>query len=64
MRDRIAAFLTDIDRALAPVASGEVLQVYHIGRSALLWEYGGGASTADVDILQPRGGERLVELAL
>src|SRR5438128_9874861 len=64
MRDRLEAFLTDLDQALAPQAEGETFHVYHIGRSALVWEYDYSATTHDFDILRPRGAERLVDLAL
>ena len=64
MKDRILAFLTAIDDALAGAAPGGELEVYHIGRSALVWEYDYLATTADFDILQPRGNEELLALAL
>jgi hypothetical protein len=64
MKDRILAFLADIDETLAAAAPGEVLEVYHIGRSALVWEYDYIATTADIDILRPKGAAWLVELAL
>ena len=34
MRDRILLFLTAVDDALAAVAEGKTLDIYHIGRSA------------------------------
>lgn len=64
MKDRILAFLTAIDEALAAAASGATLDVYHIGRSALVWEYDYTATTADIDILQPKGRPDLVEVAI
>jgi Nucleotidyltransferase of unknown function (DUF6036) len=64
VKDRIVTFLTAIDEALAATAAGETLDVYHIGRSALVWEYDLIATTSDIDILQPKGGAKLVELAL
>jgi hypothetical protein len=64
VKDRILALLTAIDEALAAAAPGTSLEVYHIGRSALVWEYDYIATTSDIDILQPKGGEELVELAL
>src|ERR1700752_653797 len=62
VRDRIIALLTAIDEALAANAAGRTLEVYHIGRSALVWEYDYIATTADIDILQPKGGKELVEV--
>ena len=41
-----------------------MLDIYHIGRSALVWEYDYIVTTADFDILKPRGGEELLDLAL
>lgn len=64
MKDRIRAFLDAIDAALASVANDKTLDVYHIGRSALVWEYDYIATTADFDILQPKGNTELVEVAL
>ena len=64
MKDRILAFLSAIDEELAAAAPGATLEVYHIGRSALVWEYDYLATTSDIDILQPRGGQELVDLAL
>jgi len=58
------AFLNAIDEALASVASGQTLDLYHIGRSALVWEYDYIETTMDFDILRPKGGEALVEMAL
>jgi hypothetical protein len=64
MKDRIEAFLVDLDRALAGHAEGEVLEIYPIGRAALAWEYGYSGTTQDIDFLRPRGGAELVALAL
>ena len=64
MRDRILLFLTAIDDALAAVAEGKTLDIYHIGRSAIVWEYDYIATTSDFDFLQPKGGRELVDLAL
>ncbi len=64
MKQRILAFLDDIDRTLEPAAAGDALDVYHIGRSALVWEYDYPATTDDFDILRPHGRVDLVELAL
>ena len=64
MKERIEAFLQDLDRTLASEAEGEMLDVYHIGRSALVWKYAYSATTKDVDILCPQGGATLLALAL
>jgi hypothetical protein len=64
VKDRILAFLNAIDEALAPVAEGKQLDLYHIGRSALVWEYDYVATTADFDVLQPKGSAELLEVAL
>ena len=64
MRERIEAFLADLDRALAERANGEVLEIYHIGRSALVWQYAYTATTQDFDFLRPAGCEQLVKRAL
>lgn len=63
MKERIEAFLEDLDQTLAAQAQGEVLEVYHIGRSALGWKYAYNATTKDIDILRPQGGEALLTLA-
>ncbi len=47
MRDRILHFLNDLDAALVPHAEGERLDLYHIGRSALVWKHGFVAATHD-----------------
>lgn len=64
MKDRIIAFLNAIDEALVTVAEGKTLDIYHIGRSALVWEYDYIETTSDIDILQPKGGEALVAVAV
>jgi hypothetical protein len=64
VKDEIARFLTAIDDALAEAAGGRTLDLYHIGRSALVWQYGSAVTTSDVDVLQPRGESDLIALAL
>lgn len=64
MIDRIEAFLTDLDQSLASQAPGDVLDLYHIGRSALVWHYGYTATTNDFDFLRPEGNRELTDLAL
>jgi hypothetical protein len=51
MTDLILRFLNDLDAALAPEAGGRRLILYHIGRSALVWQYGFAAATADIDVI-------------
>ena len=64
MKRRLLAFFEDVDASLRDEAAGETLAIYHIGRSALVWKYEYVATTQDVDILRPIGGERLLQLAL
>ena len=64
MKDRILALLNAIDDAVATARPGASLEVYHIGRSAMVWEYDSIATTSDIDILSPNGATELVELAL
>jgi hypothetical protein len=64
MNDRIEAFLQDLDDALKAQADGRRLDLYHIGRSAIVWEYGSVATTQDIDVLIPEGDSDLVGLAL
>ena len=45
MKERILALFTAIDDALAAAAPGASLDVYHIGRSALVWAYGAITTT-------------------
>ena len=56
MKDRILRFLTELDTALVAVAAGERLDLYHIGRSAVAWQYGIAELTDDMDVIQPAGG--------
>jgi Nucleotidyltransferase of unknown function (DUF6036) len=64
VKERVRGFLDDLDRALVAAANGRVLHLYHIGRSALVWEYDYPASTRDIDVLRPKGEADLVDLAL
>ena len=64
MKERIRGFIDDLDRSLQPHADGETLDVYHIGRSALVWEYDYTATTSDIDMFRPQGDPRLIDLAL
>lgn len=64
MRDRILRFLTDLDTALVPLAGGERLDLYHLGRSALVWKHGFAATTYDVDVVGIEGEGQLMTEAL
>jgi hypothetical protein len=64
MKDKIEAFLTDVDRALAKEAKGRTLDIYNIGRSALVWQYGYIESTKDFDFLRQNEGLELMESAV
>jgi hypothetical protein len=67
MKDRMLAFLSDIDHSLVGEAAGEVLKLYHIGRSALVWKYDYAATTSDFDVVDPDrddNSRRLLGLAL
>ena len=64
MKERIEAFLADLDQTLAGRAEGQVLELYHIGRSALVWAYDYNATTQDFDFISPKGEAPLATLAL
>jgi hypothetical protein len=64
MKDRLEAFLSDLDRYLAGQTQGEVLEIYPIGRSALVWNYDYNATTQDFDFLRPKNETPLLGLAL
>jgi Nucleotidyltransferase of unknown function (DUF6036) len=52
--NRFVRFLNDLDTALLPFANGERLDLYHIGRSALVWHYQAQFATKDVDFVALR----------
>lgn len=53
MQQSIHDFLDLIDQELARVAGpGERLEIYHIGRSALMFHHGSTAGTKDLDMIQ------------
>lgn len=56
MNDPIRRLLDAIDAELTPLARpGEGLDLYHLGRSALIFHYGAqGVSTEDVDVIWMR----------
>lgn len=64
MKDRVIALFTELDATLAPHAAGRTLDLYHIGRSSLSWEFSRVVITSDVDVVWPDGPPELVELAL
>ena len=64
MKDRIVRFLNALDAALVSGAAGERLDLYHIGRSALVWKHGFQSATEDIDVVRPRDDQRLVEEAV
>ncbi len=63
MNERIVALLTAIDEALAADARGGTLDMYLIGRAAMVWLYGSIETTTAIDILRPAGNEELVKRA-
>src|SRR5688572_7121092 len=64
MKDRILSLLNDLNAALELIAGGERLDLYHIGRSALVWKHGFAAATAAVDVIAHQGNERLMSEAI
>jgi hypothetical protein len=54
VNDSIKRFLDQIDAALVPIADGQRLDLYHLGRSALMIGYGATFATKDIDIVQMR----------
>lgn len=64
MKQQILSFLEQLDAALIPIANDERLDLYHIGRSALVWKHGFSAATEDIDVVSPRGDRRLMNEAI
>lgn len=64
MREQMNRFLDDVDRALVAAFPGQTLDVYHIGRSALIWEYGALSTTEDIDVLRTAGSEQMLGFVL
>ena len=54
MNPEILRFLQELDVALIPIANGQRLDLYHLGRSALVWRYQATFSTKDIDVVQMR----------
>lgn len=54
MNESMQRFFQAIDDALIPFANGQRLDLYHLGRSALVWRYQATFSTKDIDVVQMR----------
>lgn len=54
MNEFMQRFFQEIDEALGPFANGQRLDLYHLGRSALVWRYQATFSTKDIDVVQMR----------
>ncbi len=54
MNESLQHFFQEIDEALVPFANGQRLDLYHLGRSALIWRYQATFSTKDIDVVQLR----------
>jgi hypothetical protein len=54
MNDAMRQFFQVIDEALAPHAQGQRLDLYLLGRSALIWRYQATFGTNDIDVVQLR----------
>lgn len=55
MIDKILAFLDALDAALVPLAQGELLPLYLLGRSSLILRYQPpGTTTRDIDVVRNR----------
>lgn len=52
MNPEILRFFQELDAALIPMANGQRLDLYHIGRSALVWRFQATFSTKDIDVVQ------------
>ena len=52
MNESMMRFFAEIDAALTPFASGMRLDLYLLGRSALVWRYQATFSTKDIDIVK------------
>src|SRR5262249_39674544 len=64
IKNRIEAFLRDIDQFLTERRPGTMLDLYHLGRSALVWHYDSPATTRDIDVLHPRGDQAPIEFVI
>lgn len=52
MNEALQRFFDELDRALIAIANGQRLDLYHIGRSALVWRFQAAFSTKDIDVVQ------------
>ena len=51
MRSQILALFDDLDTTMTQLSNGTTLDLYHVGRSALVWQYDYLATTRDIDVL-------------
>jgi hypothetical protein len=54
MNEALLRFFHEIDEALVPFADGQRMDLYHLGRTALMVGYGATFATKDIDIVQLR----------
>jgi hypothetical protein len=54
MTPEILRFFQELDAAMVPVANGQRLDLYHLGRSALVMRFQATFSTKDIDVVQLR----------
>ena len=54
MNETLRRFFLELDAALVPFAQGQRLDLYHLGRSALVFLYQATFSTKDIDVVQTR----------
>lgn len=52
MNDTLRAFFRAIDERLTPHADGQRLDLYLLGRSALVWRYRVAFTTKDIDVVE------------
>ncbi len=51
MNESMKRFFDELDAALVAFANGQRLELYHIGRSALVLQFGATLATKDIDII-------------
>jgi hypothetical protein len=54
MNESMRRFFQEMDEALIPFANRQRLELYHLGRSALVWRFQATFSTKDIDTVQTR----------
>jgi hypothetical protein len=54
MNEKILRFFEEVDAALAPIAQGKKLDLYHLGRSSLVLHHDYPHATKDVDVVEFR----------